>query len=495
MKSEGQLKRSVVTGTVWKFMERIIAQGTSFLVSIVLARLLDPTHYSIVGFVTIFFMFANVLIDGGFNTALMQKKEIDKEEYSSVFVASTLLAVVVYLVLFFTAPAIANLYDEQLLIPIIRVMGLALPVTAVKSIWCAYISSTFQFKKFFFATIGGTIASGIVGITMALMGFGPWALVAQNMTNTVIDTIILIVSTRIGIRIMVNWKKLKALLKYGWKILASKLLAVTFQKVNPLVIGIIYPKEYLSLYTKGESFPDLISQTTTNTLAAVLFPFLAKFQDDKKKLLEYTRLFIRVASYICFPLMMGFFVCADNFVLALLTEKWVGAVPFVRVFCVACMFEMLNVGNCQTIKAMGRSGTYLIMEIIKKVSYFLILLLFIVFGKSPLVLAYGIIVCNIVALIVNTYPNKILIGYKYRLQLMDILPNLILTAVMCVPVYFIGKLTFTSNHWILLALQIVSGIIIYVVGSIVTKNKNMKTTINMVKTIFKKGNGKTEDDE
>lgn len=488
MQSEKQLKKATVTGAIWKFLERIIAQGTSFLVSLVLARLLNPTDYSIVGFVTIFFVFANVLIEGGFSTALIQRKEVDKEEYSSVFVASVVLAIIIYIGMFFAAPLIAGFYNEPLLIPITRIMGLALPVTAVKSIWCAYISSTMQFRKFFFATIGGTLLSAAVGITMAIKGFGPWALVAQNMTNTFVDTVILIVSTRIGIGIKVNWHKLKYLLKYGWKILASRLMGTAFVEVNPLVIGKIYPKQFLSFYTKGKSFPELISSTTTNTLSAVLFPFLAKFQDDKEKLLEYTRMFIKVASYICFPLMMGLFMVSDNFVSVVLTDKWIEAVPFIKVFCISCLFDMINVGNCQTIKAMGRSDVFLIMEIIKKTSYFLILFLFIFLGKTPIVLAYSIVVCNVVAILVNTFPNKKLIGYKYKLQLLDVLPNLILTAVMCVPVFFVGVLI--GNKLLALILQVVVGLLVYIGASIITKNKNMKIVLSMAKNILHKGGKK-----
>lgn len=485
MKSEGQLKRAAMTGAIWKFAERIIAQGTHFIVSLVVARLLAPEAYSVVAFVTIFITFANILISGGFNTSLMQKKEVDKEEYSSVFVASLVFSIVIYILIFFLAPPIARAYDEPDLVAIFRVMGLSMPIAAVKSIWCAYISVTMKFKKFFFATIGGTIASGVVGIWMAVKGYGAWALVAQHVTNTTIDTILLILSTRIGISLKVNWKKLKSLLSYGWKILASKLLNQGFIEANPIVLGLIYPKAALSFYTRGKSIPDIISSTSINSLAAVFMPFLAKFQDEKQKLLEYTRMFIRAASYVCFPLMLGFFAVADNFIEVVLTEKWMGAVPYIQVFCISAMFEMLAAGNNEAIKAMGRSDVFLIMEIIKEVSYVVIIASFIIFGKEPIMLAYSILVCSLVTIAVSTFPNRKLLGYKYKMQLADVIPNLILSAIMVAAVYAVNLLPI-AKLWILL-IQIVVGMTVYVGLSILTKNKSFKFLLRTGKSLLYKG--------
>ena len=207
------IKQKTITSTIWKFLERFMAQAVSLIVSILIARILTPADYSVVSIVTIFFTFANVLISGGLNTALIQKKDADDEDYSTVLYVSVLLSIVCYIILFFCAPLIARLYEQPSLILIIRIMGLTLPITALKSIWCAYISSTLQFRKFFFATLGGTLVSAVVGITMALNGFGPWALVAQQMTNTVIDTLILIISTRIHIVLKVSITKLKVVFK------------------------------------------------------------------------------------------------------------------------------------------------------------------------------------------------------------------------------------------------------------------------------------------
>lgn len=478
------LKSKAFFSVIWKFLERIIAQLVSLIVSIVLARILMPADYSVVSLVSIFFAFANIIISGGLNSALIQKKNSDRLDYSTVLYSSVLISVLVYIILFFTAPVLAGIYNQQILIVIIRIMGLSLPVTAIKSIWCAYISANLQFKKFFFATIGGTLASAVIGIAMALNGFGPWALVAQQMTNTIIDTIILIASTRIGILLSFSFDRFKQLFNYGWKVLVSSIIGTAYSQLIPLVIGVKYTSTDLSYYTKGKGFPELISTTSTYTLSAVLFPVLSKYQDEKDVLLNYTRLFIRLSSYIMFPLMLGLCAIAEDFVSVVLTDKWLPAVPYIRIFCVAYMFDMIHVGNCETINAMGRSDIYLIMEIIKKTAYFITIFVFLRISKSPEMLAMAFVVCTLIAIVVNSIPNRKLIGYRYKHQIIDILPNLILALIMCVLVFFAGEIQ--MNKLVLLILRVLFGGIIYVALSFLTKNKSFIYLINLLKDFRKK---------
>ena len=462
------IKTKAFKSALWKFMERILAQGISLIVSVIIARILDPSDYTVVGVVTIFFSFANIIISGGLNTALIQKKDVDSDDYSSVLIFSTILSFIIYIILFIFAPLISDIYHQPLLIPVIRVMCIILPISAIKSIWCAYISSNLEFKKFFFATLGGTLFSAIVGISMALKGFGAWALVAQQMSNTIIDTIILILTTRIGIKLRFSIIKFRKLFSYSWKVLASSILGTVYTELTPLIIGIKYSGTDLSYYTKGRSFPYLISNTTTNTLSAVLFPVLSKYQDNKEKLLKYTRIYIRLASFISFPIMLGFFVVSDNFVSVILTDKWLPAAPYIRIFCIASMFDMIHIGNCETIKAMGRSDIYLLMEIIKKIMYFLTIALFVIFSKSAEWMAFSFIICTFIAIVVNSIPNRRLIGYRYIDQISDIIPNLIISILMCIPTTIVGKTI--GNGLLILVTQIFTGLFIYICLAILTKN-------------------------
>lgn len=480
-----EVKIKAISGVIWKFLERIIAQSVSLMVSIIIARILSPDDYSVVSIVTIFFTFSNVLISGGLNTALIQKKNADEIDYSTVFFTSFAIALILYIVLFVMAPYIASVYNKPILIPVIRVMSVTLPINAIKSIVCAYISATLQFKKFFFATISGTIASAVVGVLMAVYGFGVWALVAQQMTNATIDTLILYLSTHLKFRPVVSFQRLSSLWKYGWKVLLSSLIGTAYMEINPLFIGLRFSTSDLSFYEKGRSFPSLISSTTTNTLSAVLFPFLSKFQDDKDGLLKYTRKYISVTSYVVFPLMIGLCAVGDKFIELLLTDKWIDAVPYLRIFCVASMFDMINIGNCETIKAMGRSDIFLIMEIIKKAGYFLVIGMFLLFSDSPVILACSSLFCTVIAITVNSIPNKHLIAYSYKYQAQDLALNLISSLIMGGIVLCLG-FCIPLETFPLLLVQILSGVIIYLLLSLLCKNKNMYLILEILLQYIKR---------
>ncbi|SCW32735.1 Membrane protein involved in the export of O-antigen and teichoic acid [Ruminococcaceae bacterium YRB3002] len=472
MSENAYLKKKAISGLIWKFMERVIAQTISLIVSVILARLLTPSDYGVVGIVAIFFTFANVIISGGLNTALIQKKDADVHDYSSILILSVVISVVLYILLFFTAPWAAVLFKKPLLTPIIRTMGLSLPIYAVKSVYCAYISSNLKFRTFFFATLGGTLVSAVIGITMAVNGFGAWALVAQQVSNTCIDTVILVAVTHMPFVLKFSINRVKSLFKYGSKIFVSSLIAAIYVEINPLIIGIKYTTADLSFYTKGKMFPTTVSQTITSTLSAVLFPFLSKKQDDKAVLLQYTRRFMQVASFVVFPTMLGFLAVSDGFVRLVLTEKWMEASYYIKIFCIATMFDIVAVGNCETIKAMGRSDVYLKMEIIKKSAYFVTLALFIFLSRSPMQIAISALVCTLIQIVVNSIPNRKLLGYTYRFQLEDLLPNLLSAIVMCVCVLLIG--TLELNSVVVTVLQIASGVAIYYVISLLTKNPSLK---------------------
>lgn len=476
-----ELKKKAFSSMIWKMLERVGAQSISLVVSIVIARLLTPSDYGVVSLVTIFFSFANVLISNGFNTALIQKKDVDQTDYSTVFVITAIFSILIYCALFLTAPAISRLYGQPLLIPIIRIMGITIIINGVKSVVCAFVSSTLQFKKFFYATLGGTVVSGIVGIGMAVANAGAWALVAQQMINALVDTIVLIYVTKYKFSCSFSFSRAKELFQYSWKIFVSAIINTAYNQVRPLVIGIKFSSADLSFYSKGESFPQLITSITTDTLSAVLFPVMAKVQDDKEKLLDYTRVFMKVSSFLVFPLMLGLFAVADNLIVVVLTDKWREASLYVKIFAISNMFSMINTGNCETIKAMGKSDIFLIMEIIKKTLYFVIIFLFITLSNSPEILAISALLCTAIAIVVNTVPNRKLLGYTYKDQVMDVLPNLIIAIIMCVIVCAVGKII--GNMIIALLVQVSVGAITYCALSILSKNENVKYVLNILQTM------------
>ena len=477
-----EIKNIAFSGAIWKFGERIIAQTVSLFVSIVLARLLSPKDYGVVGIVTIFFAFANVLISGGLNTALIQKKNADIDDYSTTLCTCIAFSLIAYFILFFAAPFISNLYHEELLIPVIRVMGLALPITAAKSIACAYVSSTLQFRKFFYATIVGTLFSAVIGITMAYSGWGVWSLITQQLSNTIIDTIILYAVTRVPLKLSFKIERLKYLFNYGSKILVASLISAIYDEINPLIVGIKFSTADLSFYTKGKTFPKYLSYSMNETISSVLFPVMAKFQDNKTLLLSYTRRFIKTSSFIVFPIMIGFFAVSDNFISVVLTDKWIGASIYIKIFCVPFMFDLVCTGNLQTIRAMGRSDLVLKMEILKKTLYFAVIIVFIFFSKSPVTLALTSLITTAIAMIVNVVPNVKLIDYKIKHQVLDLIPNLMLSSIMGALVYLMNNISI--NKLVLLFIQVVCGGIIYIILSVITKNESFNYVFHTIKVRF-----------
>ncbi len=485
MEDKSSLQKSTFSGMIWTFAERIGAQLVSTVVAIILARLLTADDYSVVSIITIFFTFANVFISSGFNSALIQKKNSDIKDFSTVLYLSVGVSIILYGVMFFCAPLIADLYSLPILIPVIRVMGLTLIVNAVKSILCAYVSCTLTFKNLFYSTFIGTVVSAVVGIVMALKGFGPWALVAQQMVNSVIGTIVLLFTTKIKFALVFSIKRLKGLFSYGWKILVSSLISVVYDEINPLIIGIKFSGADLSFYTKGKSFPSLISNTVSDTFSSVLFPVISKLQDDISSVLSYTRRFMKTASYVIFPLMLGFLAVSDNFVSVVLTEKWMPASIYIKIFCISYMLSIIQNGNLQAIRAIGRSDIILVLEIIKKTLYFAIIVCAVVFSNRPEMLAISSIINSSLAAVINTFPNRKLIGYRYRLQAADLLPNFLSALVMGAAVYAMNLLNI--NKALLLLLQIAAGAVIYVAISLITKNENFYYLLDFVKKFLKKG--------
>jgi len=399
--------------------------------------------------------------------------------------ATLAFAAVLYMAVFSFAPALARLYKNAQLIILFRVMGLSFFINAFKSVYSAYAYTNLQFKKFFFASSIGTLISAVVGIAMAWKGFGVWALVAQDMTDAVIDTLILYLSTNLKLGRVFSLTRLKSLLQYGWKIFATSVISLVYDQANPMIIGLRFLPADLSYYNKGNSFPSLINNTLNDTMSAVLFPVMAKVQDDIEDVRNITRRYVKVASYVIFPVMVGLFSVADSFIELLLTEKWLPAVPFLQIYCISYMFNLLQVGNLQAIKAIGRSDVLLKLEILKKGIYIFIIAAFVFLSPSPEIMAFNVNVCAVVGVTVNTLASRKLIGYYYRYQFADFLPNLMIACIMGVIVTLAGKLPIPLI--VLLPLQVLIGAAVYVCSSLITKNENFYYLLDYIKTMLKRG--------
>ena len=477
-----KLKNKTLSGVLWKGLERVAAQLVSAIVSIVLARILIPDDYSVVSVVTIFFSFCNIFISGGLNTSLIQKKNADSLDYSTILFANLTMAIILYTAMFLCAPLIANLFQKPLLIPIIRVMSISFFVNGYKAVVSAKITSDLEFKKFFWSTIVGTVISAAIGIYMALKDFGPWALVAQQMSNSFVDALILTFTSRIKILPKFSWVRFKTLFRFGGRIMASALINEIYNQTKPLIVGIRFSTTDLAYYNKGKTYPNLITSTGNETLSLSLFPTMSKVQDDKEKILLMTRRFMQLSSFVVFPMMLGLLAVSESFVRVVLTDKWLSIVPYLMIFCVSDMLKPIQTGNLQAIRAIGRSDVFLKLEIIKKSSYLVIILLFVLLTDSPILLAASGIITSLLASIINTYPNKKLIGYGYLKQLQDLGLNFLTAAAMSVVVYFMNYIPL--NMYLLLFLQVIAGFVFYIGLNWLIRNKSLYYLIDTIKGFF-----------
>ena len=384
--------------------------------------------------------------------------------------------------MFIAAPYIAGFYNDVSLTPIIRVISLTIVISGVKGIQQSYVSRNMLFKRFFFATLGGTIFSAFLGIGMAYAGCGVWSIVAQQLSNTAIDTLILWITVKWRPKKMFSWSRLKSLLSYGWKLLASSLLDTVYNNLRNLVIGKIYTSADLAYYNQGDKFPKVVITNINASIDSVLLPSMSGEQENCERVKSMTRRAIKTSTYIMAPLMMGLLFCAEPIVKLLLTEKWLPCVPYLRIFCFTYMFWPIHTANLNAIKAMGRSDFFLKLEIIKKVMG-LALLLF-TMRISVMAMAYSLIVSGILSQIINSWPNWKLLNYNYFEQLRDILPSIIIAVGMGICVYFISFIPMPTI--VTLLIQIVIGAVIYIGVSAALKLEEFEYLFGMIKSFLKR---------
>lgn len=471
---------NVISNFIWRFAERCGAQLVTFIVSIVLARILAPEDYGTIALVTVFTTTLQVFVDSGLGTALIQKKNADDLDFSSVFYFNFVVCLVLYAAMFMAAPVIAKFYGDVTLTPIIRVISLTIVISGVKGIQQAYVSKNMLFKRFFFSTIGGTIFSAFIGIGLAKAGYGVWALVAQQLSNATVDTVILWITVRWRPRKNFSWERLKGLLSFGWKLLVSSLLDTCYNNLRNLIIGKMYSPSDLAFYNQGDKFPKLIVTNINTSIDSVLLPTMSSAQDDRERVKNMTRRAIKTSTYVMAPLMMGLAFCATPIVKLVLTDKWLPCVPFLRIFCITYMFWPVHTANLNAINAMGRSDWFLRLEIIKKIMGMAILLSTMWFGVMAM--AYSLLLSSVLSQIINSWPNRKLLGYGYLEQVRDFAPGILLAVAMGICVYLIGYISLPTI--VTLGIQILAGATFYIGISAILKLEEFEYLLGMIKSFL-----------
>lgn len=482
--SNNEKQPNITNGMSWAFAERITAQLVSTLVGIILARLLTPQDYGAVSIVMVFITLCNVFVTSGFGTAIVQKKEVNETDYNTAFLLSFIMSILLYGVLFFTAPYIAQFYEMPVLQPVIRVLGLRLILTSLNTIQQAHIQREMQFKKFFIATLFGTAISCVVGIVFAYCGYGVWALVAQYLVNTTIDTVVLCFVGGWIPKPKFSKKKAKEIYSFGSKVLCTELVFTLESDIRSLIVGKVFGSADLAYYDQGKKYPAIIVNNVNASMTKVLLPALSREQDNLIALKQTLRRCVEIASYLLCPLLIGFAVVANNFVSAVLTDKWLETVPFVIIFCISYLTRPIESACHQALLAIGRSG--LVFWIMVAINGMGIASIFVsVFClKSVLWIALFSLFTTIISLVCFFVATKALIDYKFKEQLADIFPSIFMSLIMGGLVYLWNLLSL--NVYFKLLFQIMTGIVIYAFMSILTKNASWKFLSDIVKTGFAK---------
>ena len=473
---------TVIRSFFWKLFERLSTQLIQFVVTIVLARLLLPSEYGIIALITIFLALCNVIVDGGLNTALIQKKDVDNVDFSTIFFFSIALSILMYLIMFICAPLIANFYEQPDLVSVIRVLSLSLPFYAINSIQNAFVAKKMLFKRLFYSSLGAIIISGAVGIYMAYRGLGVWALVAQSVISQLVTAIIMWYTIKWRPDFVFSRERFSGLFSYGLKIFGANFITVLFVNARKLVIGKFFTPASLACYEKGGHLPSLVVDNLFTSIQTILFPTLSESQNDRAHVKSMMRRSTKLSCFLIYPIMVLMIVAAKPLVLLLLTETWIGAVPFVQILCVSYFFRPITIPNWEAIKALGYSDITLKLEVLKKVVDISILIITAFIGVYAI--ALGQVLFNAICVFINLAPNKKLLNYGVREQMIDAVPTLLISLAVGIAVYGIQLLPI--SNLLIVTLQFLLGALLYGGLSYLFKEESCMYLLEMYKNNMKK---------
>lgn len=449
---EDSLKNKTIRGVVWSSVERFSVQGIQFLVMIVMARLLTPKDYGLVGMVAIFIAVAQSLVDSGFSQALIRKQNRTETDNSTVFYFNIVVGTLLYLVLFAIAPWVADFYDSPELTALMRVVCLSVVFNSLVVVQRALLTVNIDFKTQAKASLAAALVSGAVGIGMAYGGYRYWAIVAQQLMNLGLNALLLWLFAHWRPRWTYSWNSFCELFTFGSKLMASGLLDVVYRNMYLLVIGKVFTASSLGYYTRAHQFAEFPSSNLTGILQRVTYPVLCQIQDDDERLAQIYRRFLRLSAFLIFPLLVGLSAVAEPFVLLLLKEQWLFAATLLQIICFAMMWYPIHAINLNLLQVKGRTDLFLRLEIIKKTIAVLILCVTIPMGL--IAICVGQILSSLIALVINTNYTGKLIQVGFLRQMRDLLPTLLLSLSMWGVVYFTTTLCFDT------LLQLVVGVLV-----------------------------------
>ncbi len=471
------LKSKTVKGVMWSSIDRFTTQGISFVFSMLIARLLLPSDYGVIGMLAIFMAVANCFVDSGFGSALVRKNDRTETDFCTVFYFNIAVACICYALLFWASPYIARFYNLPLLESVTKVWGLNLIISSFAGIQNAQLTIAINFKSRAKISVITTLFTGVVGLWLAYRGYGVWALVFQTLSSNILRTILLWIVVRWMPRLIFSWQSFKELFSFGSKLLASSLLATIYENIYPIVIGKIFSASSLGVYSRADHLAQFPSSNITGVLQSVTFPVLSTIQDDDARLTSVYRRFLCLSAFVIFPLMVGLSAVADPFIRLVLTDKWEGAIYLLQILCFSLMWYPIHAINLNLLQVKGRSDYFLKLEVIKKILGVAILCVSIPLGLVAM--CYGRVFSSVVCLGINTYYTKKIIGYGFLDQMKDFLHILVHALVMYGIVFAIVHIMPTL--WSQLLVGILAGIAYYVVGAYLMKFDELNELLRLIK--------------
>jgi len=450
-------KTNFVSGVSWTFIQQIISYITLFVFGVILARLLSPEEFGIVGIVGIFLGILPIFVDGGFANALIQRKECSDSDYSTVFYFNVVMSILLYVILFFSSEKIAEFFNNEKLILITRVLGLNLIISAISSIQNVILSRQLNFKIIAKVTLIAQIVSGIIAVIAAFIGYGIWALVLRSLLQSIIQTTLFYTNNNWYPKLKFSFQIIKGLYSYGSKLFIGRLISVLFQNAFVFVIGKFYSPAQLGYYTRANTFSQLPSQNLTAVVQKVAFPAFAQIQDDSERLLAANRKIMKVLMFASSILMIGLAASAEAFVISLVGEKWRPSIIYLQILCFSVLFYPAHSINVNILNVVGRSDLSLRLTVIKQLLLIPIILVGIYNGIVFMLI--GMVFYSSVIFFVNSIWANKLIQYSVRKQIFDIIPSLIISTFVGLLIYLIAIPLQGTNYMFILLIQIMTGAI------------------------------------
>ena len=479
--------RIIAGSFFWTFNERFLAQLVTIIVTIALARILTPGDFGIISIVTVLIAICNVFVTNGIGSALVQKKEAKDIDYDSALYLNLLLSFFIYFCLFAISPLMEQIYNINDLSAIIRIMGIRVPLAAVNSVQQAYIRRKMEFKKFFWATFGGSIVSGGIGILLAINGAGAWAVVAQYLSNSFVDSCVLALSISWRPKLQFSVDSAKQTFSFGWKLLASELIATIGGNLRVLLVGQSFGTASLAYYDQGRRYPGLLTTNVNLAINQVMLPFFSRQQDSISKLRSILRKSVQVGTFLLAPLLLGFAAVSKGFLYVVLTDKWLPCAPFLQIFCIYFVTRPIEAICGEAIKALGKSGHVLLKMIIVNITAIIFLLISVFCLKSIMALALTMLANMAISVSINAIISYELIGYKILDQMRDILCSIIPAVLMGAVVYLFGEILKPSFYT--LGIQIMVGVICYLFFSYIINRNVMDMTLKYFMSMKKRSGG------